>query len=163
MKKNLEDYREGAIGALLDEHEKAMSEYLDFLERVNQEEFLKIVDPDTKDDDCRSFQTISNHVVNAGYGYCSYIRNQFEGPTDRIRVEVNEVTKVRSQLNDMFEYMVQTLTPLWNITDEEFNSNIIISPWGQKYDLEEMLEHSIVHILRHRRQLEKFLIRIGKT
>lgn len=163
MKNSLEDYREGAIGALLDEHEKAISEYLELLERVNQEEFVKIVDSDTEDDDCRSFQTISNHVVNAGYGYCSYIRNQFEGPTDRVRVDVNDVTKVRSQLKDMFEYMVQTLTPLRNITDEKLNTNIITSPWGQKYDLEEMLEHSIVHILRHRRQLEKFLIRIGKS
>ena len=29
---------------------------------------------------------------------------------------------------------------------------------GQSYDAEQLLEHAIVHILRHRRQIEKFKI-----
>ncbi len=30
------------------------------------------------------------------------------------------------------------------------------SRWKQPYDIEQMLEHAIVHILRHRRQLERW-------
>jgi hypothetical protein len=33
----------------------------------------------------------------------------------------------------------------------------IQAPWGPVYDLEQMLEHAIVHVLRHRRQIERFL------
>jgi hypothetical protein len=29
--------------------------------------------------------------------------------------------------------------------------------WGPVYDLEQLLEHMIVHVLRHRRQIERFL------
>ena len=31
------------------------------------------------------------------------------------------------------------------------------TPWGTTYTLEQMLEHAIVHILRHRRQIERLL------
>ena len=29
--------------------------------------------------------------------------------------------------------------------------------WGQQYDIEQLLEHAIVHIFRHRRQIENFI------
>jgi len=30
--------------------------------------------------------------------------------------------------------------------------------WGQSYDLEQLLEHAIVQVLRHRRQIERLLV-----
>ena len=32
--------------------------------------------------------------------------------------------------------------------------------WGQYYDVEQLFEHAIVHVLRHRRQIERFLIKL---
>jgi hypothetical protein len=40
-------------------------------------------------------------------------------------------------------------------TDDGIQSIVIQSGWGVPYDLEQLLEHAIVHILRHRRQIEK--------
>lgn len=34
----------------------------------------------------------------------------------------------------------------------------IFTSWNQVYDIEQVTEHAIVHILRHRRQIEKFKI-----
>ena len=34
----------------------------------------------------------------------------------------------------------------------------MLMSWGQYYDIEQLFEHAIVHILRHRRQIERFLI-----
>jgi hypothetical protein len=31
------------------------------------------------------------------------------------------------------------------------------SRWGMRYNLEQMMEHAIVHILRHRRQIERLI------
>ena len=39
---------------------------------------------------------------------------------------------------------------------------VIHSGWSVTYDLEQLLEHAIVHVLRHRRQIEKFLLLIRK-
>jgi hypothetical protein len=40
---------------------------------------------------------------------------------------------------------------------EEISGIVINSRWGTVYDLEGLLEHAIVHLLRHRRQIEKFI------
>jgi hypothetical protein len=32
--------------------------------------------------------------------------------------------------------------------------------WGQSYDIKQLMEHAIVHTLRHRRQIERFLLKI---
>jgi uncharacterized damage-inducible protein DinB len=44
------------------------------------------------------------------------------------------------------------------VTDEEIDSITIHSGWEVTYNLEELLEHAIVHLLRHRRQIEKFML-----
>jgi hypothetical protein len=57
----------------------------------------------------------------------------------------------------MLQYTVETLENHWELSDDELMNVRIDSRWGQKYDIEQLLEHAIVHILRHRRQLDKFL------
>ena len=50
---------QGSLGAILDEYKKASEEYINVLQKISQEEFIKIVDHKTDDEDCRSIQTIS--------------------------------------------------------------------------------------------------------
>src|SRR6266850_7211181 len=60
-------FRKGAVGALMDEYERAAAELSELVSRVNDEEFEIIRDPRTQDEACRSIQTVVNHVVRAGY------------------------------------------------------------------------------------------------
>jgi hypothetical protein len=57
----------------------------------------------------------------------------------------------------MLAYTVETLEGRWEYSDEQVSAVRIDSRWGVQYDMEQMLEHAIVHILRHRRQIERFL------
>ena len=66
----------GAIGALLDEYERALADLKRVLSTVKTDELVTIVDTETKDDDCRSIQTILAHVVRSGYGYAIEVRNK---------------------------------------------------------------------------------------
>ena len=70
-------YREGGIGALMDEYERAVHELQRLLATIDSDLYVRILDTKTKDKDCQSIQTIMNHVVRAGFGYCNYIRKQF--------------------------------------------------------------------------------------
>ena len=63
-----------------------------------------------------------------------------------------------TQLESMLEYTAQTLEGRWEMTDGEIESAIVLTGWGVTYNLEQLLEHAIVHILRHRRQIEKFML-----
>jgi len=156
------NYRKGAVGALMDEYERAAAELKSILNKISAEDFVKIVDPDTKDEDCRSVQTIMNHVVRAGYGYSNYLRKEFGINSDNPVYQINDAPEAISHFDRMLEYTVQTLEGKWEMPDEEMNKIKIITRWGATLDMETLLEHAIVHILRHRRQIERFLIKLGR-
>jgi len=156
------NYRKGAVGALMDEYERASAELKTILNKISREDFVKIVDPDTKDEDCRSVQTIMNHVVRAGYGYSNYLRKEFGINSDNPVYQINDAPEAISHFDRMLEYTVQTLEGKWEMPDEEMNKIKIITRWGATLDMETLLEHAIVHILRHRRQIERFLIKLGR-
>jgi uncharacterized damage-inducible protein DinB len=63
------------------------------------------------------------------------------------------------QLDAVLRYTAQTLEGKWEMSDEEISGILIKSRSGVVYNMESLLEHAIVHILRHRRQIEKFIRR----
>ena len=152
-------YRKGAIGALMDEYERAASELGRLVEQIPEDDFVRVVDSQTTDDACRSVQTIMSHVVRAGYGYADYIREQFSIASTRPQNKLLSRQESLEQLDAALAYTAQTLEGKWEMSDEEIAGTVINSPWGVVYDMEQLLEHAIVHILRHRRQIEKFIWR----
>jgi len=152
----------GAIGALLDEYEKAINELKTVLEPITTEQLTKIADPATNDPDCRSIQTILTHVIRAGYGYAIYIRKKQGEQLDfKERLNLSTITKYQNSLDEMFAYNCQLFEdyPTLDIEQKETSEKILTS-WGQRYNIEQLLEHAIVHILRHRRQIERFLLKM---
>ncbi len=150
-------YRSGAIGALMDEYERAASELGRLVERIPEDDFMRVVDAQTNDEDCRSVQTIMSHVVRAGYSYADYMREQFSIASTRPQSELLSRHESLEQLDAALHYTAQTLEGRWEMSDEEISRTVIKSRWGAVYDAEGLLEHAIVHILRHRRQIEKFI------
>jgi hypothetical protein len=59
----------------------------------------------------------------------------------------------------MFEYTEASLDGHWSMTDDDLTATIIPISWSDHHDLEALLEHAIVHILRHRRQIEYLTLR----
>ena len=143
----------------MDEYERAAVELKRLVEQIPEEDFVRIVDAETKDEDCRSAQTIMSHVVRAAYGYADYIREQFSMPSTRPQPRLLSHGEALEQFDSALHYTVQTLEGRWEMSDEEISRTVIHSRWGAVYDVEGLLEHAIVHLLRHRRQLEKFIWR----
>lgn len=150
-------YRRGPVGALMDEYERAASELSRLVERIPEDDVVRVVDPQTKDDDCRSVQTVMSHVVNAGYGYADYLRAVFAIPSARPPKRLLTPRESSAQLDAMLAYTAETLADRWEMTDEEMMGAVIHSGWGVRYDAEQLLEHAVVHVLRHRRQIERFI------
>ncbi len=157
----MKQYRNnGAKGAILDEYERAILELQNLIGTLSQNELESIVDKETKDPDCRSVQTILTHVVNSGYGYATYIRRHFGEQIDfKERTTLGSVLEYQSALSDMFQFNEQVFEDYPEMQLEEMdNSRKILVRWGQLFDIEQLMEHAIVHVLRHRRQIERFLI-----
>ena len=159
----MKTYRDqGAKGALLDEYEKALTELKTLIKDLSQAQLTTLVDKETADEDCRSIQTILSHILRSGYTYVIMIRNH-EGETLEIRnkTTLDSSTKYCIALDEMFAYNLELFEDYPQLSLENFQpKNKIISSWGQRYDVEQLYEHAIVHILRHRRQIERFLVKL---
>lgn len=153
MKKN---YRKGGIGAVMDEYERAAAEFKYLIGNISESDFVKIVDTETKDEDCRSVQTICSHVTNSGYAYADYIRDWFGIPKSSPERRVLSKEEFVLEFEKMLAYTSETLQDKWEYSDDDIQKVKMIVRWGPQYDLEQLLEHAVVHILRHRRQIEKF-------
>ena len=152
-------FRKGAVGAMMDEYERAAFELREMVQNISEEDFARIADAETEDEDCRSVQTIMSHVVRAGYGYANYIREQFSMKAEPFEPRQIAYREIGDEIDKMLDYTTQTLDGKWEMSDDEICQIKINSRWGEAYNLEQMLEHAIVHVLRHRRQIEKFLLK----
>ena len=152
-------YRKGAIGALTDEYEKALDELKIILLKIPNDKFKRVNDKESEQD----FQSIRNiilHIISSGYVYANHIRKRFGNNYIILELEIDSTEQGIFKLNEMFEYTVETFHDKWSLTDEDLLNIIIKTSWTT-YDLEALIEHSIVHILRHRLQIEKMIIKHG--
>lgn len=100
--------------------------------------------------------------MRAGYGYVVEIRKSIGEDIEFKEGELlNSIEAYHLALNEMFQYNAQLLEDHSSLQLEEYkNEHKILVRWGQQYDVEQLMEHAIVHVLRHRRQIEKFLLKI---
>lgn len=156
-------YRPGAIGALLDEYERAITDFKKVIEVIPDHALTIVLDPKTTDENCKSIQTILTHVVYAGYGYATYIQN-VKGH-NRARPDKTFHLTIPKYLRDLDAIFSFTENIFGEFKDAELDqpddSLKIKTHWGISYDIEQITEHAIVHILRHRRQIEKFKLLPG--
>jgi uncharacterized damage-inducible protein DinB len=150
-------YRKGAVGAMMDEYERAAGELVRVVERLSDAEFEVVRDPETPNEECRSIQTVAHHVARSGYAYANYLRVAFSLPTTPAEIPVVSRAAWPGQLAEMLATTAAALDGRWEMSDEAIQAVRIPVRWGPIYDLEQLLEHAIVHVLRHRRQIERFL------
>lgn len=149
----------GAVIALISEHEKAILELQDVIQDITTKELTTIVDNTTKNPDCKSIQTILSHVVLAGYSYNVYVRNFRKNTAVRPELKFHKNSSdYVNDLNNLICYTEETFTSIEDSDLERHqNEEKILTNWKQYYDIEQLMEHAIVHVLRHRRQIQNFL------
>ena len=147
----------------MDEYERAALELKLLVENINKEDYERIADAETKDDDCRSIQTMMNHVVHAGYSYANSIRRKFTIPHEPLGKERPQISpsEIGTEIDKVLVYTVETLDGLWEMSYKEMDNTVITRKENFSESIEQLLEHAIVHILRHRRQVDKFLLKFG--
>jgi hypothetical protein len=63
----------------------------------------------------------------------------------------------QNDLNALIVYKDQTFQSIEDDELEEFDEKKKIrTPWGHVYDIEQMMEHAVIDVVRYRRQIERF-------
>lgn len=148
----------GAIGAILDEYEKAIAELKSTIRDLSATQLTTKVDFKTEDKDCQSIQSILSHVVRSGYTYAILVRKQLnEIVSFKEYVYHDNVESYIVDLDNMFNFNEKLFSDHPNLSMSSLQGDSAIqASWGTVYDLEQLFEHAIVHILRHRRQIGRF-------
>lgn len=156
-------FRKGAVGALMDEYERAALELKSLVETVSEEDYTRVADAETKDADCRSIQTMMNHVIHAGYGYANAIRRKISMPHEPLGDERRQIAQreIGDEIDKVLAYTVETLEGRWEMSYAELEEFVVERKGNFSENLEQLLEHAVMHILRHRRQVDKFLLKFS--
>lgn len=145
------------VKALMDEYYRSAIDLKKILSEINDVDFEKIRDHKTEDPDCKSVQTVVSHILNSGYTYINYINSVSEIEClEYNNVIVNSSMSIR-ELDKMLNYTHTSLKNILHFENKEIETWKFETRWNVIYDFEQLMAHAIVHILRHRRQIEKFL------
>jgi len=152
----------GAIGVLLDEYEKTIHELMFILDGLDFPQLTMEVYSDTKDEDCRSIQSILTHTVQSGFTYVIEIRKWLGEVVDyREKLVLGSIHEYKSALLEMFQFTERLFHDYPDLELTELNNSKKIKVrWGQSFDVEQLMQHAIVHVLRHRLQVEKYKLEI---
>lgn len=148
----------GPFGALMDEYARAAAEFCTVAEGFDAERFVS--ERPGNDPETITPRAVCVHVCGAAHRYAYYIR-QARGLdfVDRYQLDPLRLTSPRDvtgMLAKATRLTEETIDPLRGFTDEEVQALSFTVRWGPRYDPEMMLEHAVCHVLRHRRQLERW-------
>jgi uncharacterized damage-inducible protein DinB len=153
--------RRGAVGALLHEYERAAADFVVAAARIRPEDFAQPHIAATGD--LKSYRDIVIHVVASAWDFADHLEDALahadRGPREHPEVDVETPARVGPALTLAISHTEQVLAPIEGASDQELAAIRIETRWGRTYDVEQLLEHAVVHLLRHRRQIFRWFSR----
>lgn len=149
--------RAGMFGGLLDEYARAAQGFCDALASVPPEVYD--VRREAHDSYTASPRTIARHCCQAAWAYAADLRRAQGQPAAGIPELADPAlgpADARAELGRALRETEAAVQALWDASEREIMELTFEVSWGATYDPESMLEHAIVHLLRHRRQLERW-------
>lgn len=148
----------GPFGALMDEYARAAGDFCRVLEGFDSHGFER--ERPSSDPDTRSPRAIALHVCGAARRYADYIRKARSlAFANRHLADPSAILEPAGARRLLREALRYTESALDGFYDADYDANRALEftvRWGPRYDPEMLLEHAIVHLLRHRRQLERW-------
>jgi hypothetical protein len=157
--KNIPEYKYNGARSLVLLHEAHMKSFLTTWKKAKE---AKIKLPESNDLDYQSMATILFHVLRASRGYMVWIceKLNLDNPQIDTPPPLAEVkNKAGDYLNHLFE---RWRLPLVNVPEHSFRGSSYKTNWGDDFCIESMLEHAVLHPIRHEFQL-KNMINKSKT
>ena len=153
--KYIKDYRYNGARSLVILHEQHLRS---FMQTWNDAKRINISLPKTEDPDYQSLETLLRHVIRAARGYMTWMCEKLNLLDPEI-MQVPELDSIESEVN---EYLIHLLdkwrTPLSDIVEDNFHSPTFTSRWGVEYCVDAMLEHAVMHPIRHEFQLKNLIV-----
>lgn len=151
--------RNTVAAALLDEYAVVIADLKAHIADVTPAELAALADGVTTNRDCVSIAAVLTHVVHCGDNYLALMRTD-RGDTDvprPKRVRCASSAEYAAALDRVVAETDAFLRPISNARMARHDpARKLRAGWGQLFDWEQLMEHAIVHVSRHRRQIVRF-------
>ncbi len=141
----------------MDEYARAAEDFCRVVESFDARRFR--TERESEDANTRSPFTVTVHVCGAARRYADYVRKARGMPyVERFELDpglVGSPADVRRHLRDALQYTEESVAGI-GASNAEIQALAFTVRWGPRYDPEMILEHAVCHLLRHRRQLERW-------
>ena len=135
-------------------HEKYMISCINTWHDANSQH---VILPETDDQDYQSMNTLLRHILRASRGYMTWICDKLDLPDPEIE-KVPEADIIASSVNEYLTHVLERWRiPLVEIAEDRFHSPTYTSRWGVDYCIDAMLEHAVMHPIRHGFQLRNLI------
>ncbi|MBI9070864.1 MAG: hypothetical protein JEY94_04665 [Melioribacteraceae bacterium] len=150
----IKQYKYSGAASMILQHENYMrSLYRTWLKAKE----LKIHLPKTEDEDYKSLETLLLHFVRSSRGYIIWICEKLDLPDPRINA-IPVVENIDREADKYINHLIERWKlPLVNVPEEKFYSPTFKSNWGVEYCVDAMLEHAVMHLIRHEYQLKNLI------
>jgi uncharacterized damage-inducible protein DinB len=148
---HLPEYKYNGARSLIILHEKYINEFFCTWKEAKK---LALILPKTDDSDYKSLESLLKHVLRSSGGYITWICEKLDLPNPKIN-ETPEVQEIEEKAEEYIIYLLNKWrTPLTNVKENEFHTPAYKSNWGSHYCIDAMLEHAVMHPIRHTFQLK---------
>ena len=113
--------------------------------------------PQTADPNYASADHLGGHVFRAARNYLTWIGDCVNRPVADIDLDNDTVSVAGKGRAFVDEVLAAWRRHLSLLDDADLAGATHKSRWGEDYNVEQMLEHAIVHPMRHRIQLERLM------
>jgi len=113
--------------------------------------------PETQDPNYASPDHLGGHVLRAARNYLTWIGECVGRPVTDVDLDNDTVSVAAKAEQFLEEVLAAWRRHLPVLEDAELETQGYRSRWGEPYTIEQMLEHAVVHPMRHRRQLERLM------
>jgi hypothetical protein len=142
----------------MDEYARAAGDFCGVVESFDPARF--VAERASNNPSTVSPHAICVHVCGAAHRYAHYIRKaRGVDFVDRYELDPSRLASpqdVRGLLAEAIIMTESTVEPLLGATEKEIQALSFPVRWGPRYDPEMIVEHAVCHLLRHRRQLERW-------
>jgi uncharacterized damage-inducible protein DinB len=156
----MSDYKYGGARVLVALHDRHLRAFVETWRRADA---MGVELPVTANPDYASREVLLAHVLRCAARYLTWICEQLELPSPGL----DERPDPDGFADRAQEYLEEVLAawqiPLRDLTEGQADMPAYTSRWGTPYSIDAMLEHAVMHPIRHAYQLEGLMREKGRV
>ena len=126
---------------------------LSFVDTWKSAKAANIILPETDDEWYISVDMLGRHILNSARNYNIWICKKLDLPEPAI-IPAPDAENLPDQIDKYTGHLLENWgQQLYDVPENKFHSQTYTSNWGVEYCIDAMMEHAVMHPIRHEFQL----------